>query len=75
LEEAASDRLQPAFEPARETAMKEDRTNSLSLEVEEIESRQRAAGSCTSSTTSRMCTCLCKLPTTTSILCGGGLKQ
>lgn len=36
----------------------------LSLEVEEIESRERAGGSCTSSTTSRHCTCLCRFTTT-----------
>ena len=35
----------------------------LNLEVEEIESRERAAGSCTSSTTSRHCTCLCFITT------------
>ena len=38
--------------------------NVLSLEVEEIESRERAGGSCTSSTTSRHCTCLCRYTTT-----------
>jgi hypothetical protein len=36
----------------------------LDLEIEEIESRERAGGSCTSSTTSRLCTCLCRAPTT-----------
>ena len=35
----------------------------LTLEVEEIESRERGAGSCTSSTTSRHCTCLCFITT------------
>ncbi len=33
----------------------------LSLEVEEIEKRERGRPSCTSSTTSDLCTCLCKL--------------
>ncbi len=37
---------------------------SLDLEVEEIESREKAGGNCTSSTTSRHCTCLCRAPTT-----------
>ncbi len=37
---------------------------SLDLEIEEIESRERAGGNCTSSTTSRRCTCLCIAPTT-----------
>jgi hypothetical protein len=32
---------------------------SLDLEVEEIERREKAGGSCTSSTTSRHCTCAC----------------
>lgn len=31
----------------------------LNLEVEEIERRERGHGSCTSSTTSRLCTCKC----------------
>ena len=35
----------------------------LNLEVEEIESRERGAGNCTSSTTSRHCTCLCFITT------------
>jgi hypothetical protein len=39
----------------------------LNLEVEEIESRQRAGGTCTSSTTSKLCTCLCRFPTTSPI--------
>jgi hypothetical protein len=36
----------------------------LILEVEEIESRERGHGSCTSSTTGRLCTCKC-IDTTT----------
>jgi hypothetical protein len=32
---------------------------SLDLEVEEIERREKAGGTCTSSTTSRHCTCAC----------------
>lgn len=36
----------------------------LDLEIEEIESREKAGGTCTSSTTSRRCTCLCRAPTT-----------
>lgn len=35
----------------------------LNLEVEEIESRERAGGCSTSSSTSRMCTCPCYLTT------------
>ena len=35
----------------------------LSLEVEEIESRERGSGNCTSSTTSRLCTCACFITT------------
>ena len=31
----------------------------LDLEITEIESRERAGGSCTSSTTSAHCTCAC----------------
>jgi hypothetical protein len=42
-----------------------DRTKlSLDLEIEEIESREKAGGTCTSSTTSRHCTCMCIAPTT-----------
>jgi hypothetical protein len=38
-----------------------DRVNlSLDLEIEEIESREKAGGNCTSSTTSRHCTCRCR---------------
>jgi hypothetical protein len=37
---------------------------SLDLEIEEIESREKAGGFCTSSTTSRRCTCMCIAPTT-----------
>ena len=43
--------------------MRENQPVILSLEVEEIESRERAGGSCTSSTTSRHCSCLCRLTT------------
>jgi len=39
---------------------------SLDLEIEEIESREKAGGTCTSSTTSRHCTCMCVFPTTTN---------
>ncbi len=52
--------------------MKEDRPVTLDLKVEEIESRARGGGSCTSSTTSNLCTCLCRLPPTTSIFCDAG---
>jgi hypothetical protein len=37
---------------------------SLDLEIEEIESREKAGGICSSSTTSRRCTCMCIAPTT-----------
>ena len=47
--------------------MKDQAQTTLSLEVEEIESRERAAGSCTSSTTSRHCTCLCRYTTTIAV--------
>ena len=36
----------------------------LDLEIDEIESREKAGGSCTSSTTSRHCTCMCIFTTT-----------
>jgi hypothetical protein len=36
----------------------------LDLEIEEIESREKAGGHCTSSTTSRHCTCRCFEPAT-----------
>lgn len=49
--------------------MKENAIPQLDLEVEEIESRPRNFGTCTSSTTSKLCTCLCRLPTTSPI-CG-----
>ncbi len=39
---------------------------SLNLEIEEIEKREKAGGTCTSSTTSRHCTCMCIAPTTTA---------
>ena len=38
----------------------------LSLEVEEIESRERHGGCVTSSSTSRLCTCPCRYDTTVS---------
>ena len=44
--------------------MEEKAPLSLDLEVEEIEKREKAAGNCTSSTTSRHCTCMCVGPTT-----------
>ena len=37
---------------------------SLDLEIEEIESREKPGGFCSSSTTSRRCTCMCIAPTT-----------
>lgn len=36
-----------------------EKVPALSLEVEEIESRERAGGCSTSSSTSRLCTCPC----------------
>ena len=36
----------------------------LDLEIVEIERREKAGGICTSSTTSRHCTCMCIAPTT-----------
>ena len=45
------------------TRMKDGLFN-LSLEVEEIESRERAGGCSTSSSTSRLCTCPCRYDTT-----------
>jgi hypothetical protein len=44
--------------------MSEKQPLSLDLEIEEIESREKAGGTCTSSTTSRHCTCACFFPTT-----------
>lgn len=46
--------------------MDERRPVSLNLEIEEIESREKDGGTCTSSTTSRHCTCMCIFPTTTA---------
>ena len=46
--------------------MEEKAPLSLDLEVEEIEKREKAGGSCTSSTTSHHCTCMCIGPTTLS---------
>jgi len=39
----------------------------LDLEVEEIESRERAFGTCTSSTTNRRCTCACFITTNSQV--------
>jgi hypothetical protein len=39
----------------------QNRVESLELEVEEIEKRERGRPSCTSSTTSDLCTCLCRI--------------
>ena len=62
----------PAWElREKETEMNDRETLSLDLEVEEIESREKAGGFCTSSTTSRHCTCMC-IATTTGI---GELNQ
>lgn len=44
--------------------IKEHKSMSLDLEIEEIESREKAGGICSSSTTSRRCTCMCIAPTT-----------
>ena len=44
--------------------MIEQKALSLDLEIEEIETREKAGGTCTSSTTSRHCTCMCIFPTT-----------
>jgi len=41
--------------------VKEKMLVSLNLEVDEIESRERTGGSCTSSSTHNYCTCACKL--------------
>ena len=46
--------------------MKEKQPQTLDLEIEEIEKREKAGGSCTSSTTSRHCTCACIYTTTTA---------
>jgi hypothetical protein len=46
----------------KEPMMKEKEL-ALSLEVEEIENRERAGGCYTSSTTSRLCTCPCHITT------------
>ncbi|MBI3448680.1 MAG: hypothetical protein HY049_07180 [Acidobacteria bacterium] len=47
--------------------MNEKPVSSLDLEVEEIESRERVAGSCTSSSTSRRCTCACFITTNSQV--------
>lgn len=46
--------------------MNEKRPLSLDLEIEEIETREKSGGYCSSSTTSNRCTCLC-IPRTTLI--------
>lgn len=47
--------------------MSDRMTLSLDLEIEEIESREKAAGHCTSSTTSRHCTCRCILVSSATV--------
>jgi hypothetical protein len=44
--------------------MRETKPPILSLEVEEIETRERHGGCSTSSSTSRLCTCPCRYDTT-----------
>ena len=44
--------------------MKDNMPAVLNLEVEEIETRERAGGCQTSSSTSRLCTCPCRYTTT-----------
>lgn len=44
--------------------MSENQFSALNLEVEEIETRERAGGCSTSSSTSRLCTCPCRYTTT-----------
>ncbi|HEX4825911.1 MAG TPA: hypothetical protein VFV19_16545 [Candidatus Polarisedimenticolaceae bacterium] len=44
--------------------MNESKTVVLDLEIDEIETREKASGTCTSSTTSPRCTCMCIFPTT-----------
>ena len=41
--------------------MKEKVVSPLNLEIDELESRERGGGSCTSSSTHSYCTCACKL--------------
>jgi hypothetical protein len=48
--------------------MIEQKALSLDLEIEEIETREKAGGTCTSSTTSRHCTCMCISTTLTADL-------
>jgi len=43
--------------------MEYDQPMTLDLEIKEIERRERAGGSCTSSSTSRHCTCACFITT------------
>jgi hypothetical protein len=50
-------RVRPSI--VTEVMMKEKMSVLLNLEVEEIERREKAGGTCTSSTTSRHCTCMC----------------
>ncbi len=46
----------------KENQLPEVKAESLNLEVEEIEKRERGRPNCTSSTTSDFCTCLCRIP-------------
>jgi len=48
--------------PMKENQLPEVKAESLNLEVEEIEKRERGRPNCTSSTTSDFCTCLCRIP-------------
>jgi len=52
---------------AKEAEVNEKPVSALDLEVEEIESRERSTGSCTSSTTSRRCTCACFITTNSQV--------
>jgi hypothetical protein len=56
-------RLSTSHERALQGGTMKENMPVLSLEVEEIESRERGSGSCTSSTTSRHCTCACFITT------------
>ena len=51
-------------EPWKEASVKNGKFATLNLEVEEIERRERDGGTCSSSTTSNHCTCMC-IPNTT----------
>jgi len=54
-------------EARKEVTVKEKPVSTLDLEVEEIESRERAFGNCTSSTTSSHCTCACFITTNSQL--------